>query len=507
MDRIAANQLFKRKAIIFICYFFLCTIALCKLHCFYELLPKRLADIGIIVTVCFFTVFVVFYHRIYRFITRYLTLIAERSSVLSALLFVFFLSFGIKVLMICLFHIDSLSHPDINVYVVTADEMNKLGKAVTYGKYCMDFPHMFWFAYTLRPVIALFGINSDALSFYMAFISSVSLLFIFDTLRRTISEKCGLVVCIFLSLLPSQILLPGFIVHEQMLTFFLCLSLWFLIGISKANSDSCLKKWLIFFCGALTLAFSIQVNFAGMVAAIAFCIVILQGKMPEDWPNHRLERGTKVFVIIIMILLVGKVCALYQNSKTELPSDYIKTDRFIWNLYVGSNAESKGQWNEEDTVEFRGEEGQTEQELRSFRKKLLLDRYTSLAAHPKELVQLAGKKYAEIWSGFFYSCSYANELIHDSDLQEFYHRFLFKPFCAIDFGLGFLMLLFCLAAPLYRIREIPGILFFSLLYIMGITAMLLLTECNQKYTITAQTFFVMTCMSLIEISNLEKEIR
>ncbi|MDO4340833.1 MAG: DUF1919 domain-containing protein, partial [Eubacteriales bacterium] len=206
----------------------------------------------------------------------------------------------------------------------------------------------------------------------------------------------------------------------------------------------------------------------------------------------------KCLLTIGVTVLAIQFCTTFQLSHTDLGNDYewAPQHKVIWTLFVGSNAETAGQWLLEDTEIFNAyPETATPEERNAFEINLLSERYQNLTENHR-IGGLIKAKWSTIWSYFAYPISYANETISNEGVREAYNRFLFKPLTCIEYGLSVILVIFCIGS-LFSLKRRSTVNFFyqfTLLYLLGITAMLMLTECTSKYTITVQPFFVISCI-------------
>ena len=130
-------------------------------------------------------------------------------------------------------------------------------------------------------------------------------------------------------------------------------------------------------------------------------------------------------------------------------------------------------------------------------KGLLAARYHDLFQNPSALLALLKGKMSTIWSCFTYPLAYATELIPNVSLQIIYNRFMFKPLVCLEYGISVLLALLLVCSLLGKSRKpISPFMLFTQLYLLGNTAMLLLTECSNKYTISIQPFFIIACLGL-----------
>ncbi len=407
------------------------------------------------------------------------------------ILYVFLLSIVLKIAIVYTFQINSLIHPDIKAYVVSAVELCSKGFVEEYGSYCMDFPHMFWFSIFLSPIVCLFGTNNIALSMYLIVISTCSSFLICDIVARRYSKEHAVLFSLAVCFLPSQLLAPGYIIHEHALIFYMSLSAWLLFGLHPFERIKW-KQNAFLLLGLLSLAFSVQVNKAAYIGVIAYLILFLVEKNPSKIS----QKVFRIALLLLVITLVAQSCSIYQLKHTKLKESYISGDSVLWTLYVGGNPETKGQWNETDMIEFnKYNELKQEDVIREIRKDMVLNRYKYLMDNPATLFELLFNKMTTIWSCLTYPISYSNETISKTETREFYNKYLFKGLVCIEYGFSVLFLIiFFSNLFLSKNRVCDDFYRFSMLFTIGCTFLFLITECNNKYTYSIQLFFIVSSL-------------
>lgn len=479
------------------CFFALMAcVALIKFVYLYELLPSFIASIGAIFLAIIFVLMIKFWDKIQALIVRILQRISEYVQPAYMMLIFAFFSLLIKAVVIVTLDINSLIHPDINVYVTTAYELAETGIAKSYAGYCRTFPHMFWFSIFLLPIIEGCGISHVALAVYLAVISTVSMLLVFDTIRHALSYEQAILYGIINIILPSQALLPGYITHEQALTFFLSISLWLYFRVMP-GMNSQMGRISAFALTIVCLMLAIQVNSVGIVAAVALCITLFLHNQENYGKRSFLKNVLNCLILIVVLVVGGRAFEALQMEHSQLKEGYMDNDRVTWTLYVGSKTEAG--WFEEAGKKYNSySEESTELEIQEYRHALLRESYKELFSHPQSVFSLLKNKLLTIWSCFTYPIGYSNETISNPKLREFYNHFLFKPLTCLEYGISVLLVFVGLISRAKNRKMESGklVLFFEL-YMLGVTAMLLLTECNNKYTISLQPIYIAACLAML----------
>jgi len=462
-----------------------------KIIFLFSLLSVSLATIGSLLVFVVLVFGIVHRKRVHLLGGKIFEKIEIHKNYKRVILCIFSLSIVLKLAIVYAFQINSLIHPDISVYAVSALELCSKGYVEEFGSYCMDFPHMFWFSIFLTPIVRFFGIDNIALSVYLTVISTCSSFLICDVVARRYSKKHAVFFSVIVLFLPSQLLAPGYIIHEHALTFYLSLSAWLIFGLCPFEKIKW-KKNVYLLLGLLSLAFSVQVNKAAYIGVIAYLILFLIEK-----DSLRIsQRIIRIALLLLVVTLVAQSCSIYQSKHTELKESYISGDSVLWTLYVGGNSETKGQWNETDMIEFnKYNELMQEDRIHEIRKDMVINRYMHLADNPATLFELLFDKMTTIWSCLTYPISYSNETISKAETREFYNKYLFKGLVCIEYGFSIMFLaIFFSNLSLSKSRICDDFCRFSMLFTLGCTFLFLITECNNKYTYSIQLFFIMSSL-------------
>lgn len=462
-----------------------------------NILPQMIAVARIAITVGFIAVTIWKWDRIQTYAVQKVYCFNSSLSYRRMFLLLLACSLVTKVMLTCLLQITSISaHPDIQVYVRTAEELAMDGIVKTYADYCFGFSHMFWYAVFLAPAVRLCGSSQFAMSIYMAVIMTLSLLLMFDLLAYRAGKEKAFAVSIVLCILPSQLLINQYIIHEHALLFFLMTAVWLYFRVIPAL-NSLTAKGICYAFFTLSLLTAFLMNAAGLVMIIAFALLFLcEALRPFSLKNSCKRLG--MLALLLAVVVLGSMSAnSYQLRKSQLSSDFIKDDKILWTLFVGANAETNAGWSRSDVTKFSNYPAEASySEIQQFRKDCLMNRYKALFQNPKELWNLLKNKSVEIWACFRYPIRFTKETVKSQTLRTIYNR-LYPPIKLLEYTASLFGAIGCLAGivrkktfEIYDDRELV-----TELFLLGTTAMLLLTECNNKYTLALQPFFWMECFT------------
>lgn len=136
-------------------------------------------------------------------------------------------------------------------------------------------------------------------------------------------------------------------------------------------------------------------------------------------------------------------------------------------------------------------------EIDDYHKDLIYSHYQDLLNPPTKLINHLKNKLVTIWGDFSYSIGFSNETITNDSVRQVYNRYLFKPLSLLNYIVMFAIAVLGLTGLIKaRKKNKPLLLVFCELYVLGTTALLLITECSNKYTISMVPFFMI--VSLLE---------
>lgn len=485
------------KIIGYIFIAFLTGVFLSKFFYLFDLVPSFVAIFAIFVIVLLMAIIYKNWNKIYCKIKQKLSFL-NKLSLNKMFFIILIISLLPKLTAIFVFQINTIDyHPDINVYATTANDLCVYGYADKFADYCYDYSHMFWFSLFLVPVVKVFGLSQFFLSIYMAAILTISNLLIFDTVQYKFNKTKAFIITIIFLLLPSQILLPGFITHEIALFFFSSISLWIYFRILPSTKKLWIKIVLItlFF---INLLFSTLVNSAGLILVIAMLIVFIISGLRKINLKSFLNTTIKCISLIFVIAFGTIMCNSFQLANSNLSEDYVKCDKVLWTLYVGSNIKTSGGWSNEDVDTFdKYEDIFDENENKEYQKGLIYKRYAELLKNPRDLLNLTTNKFNNMWSSYTYPVGFANETIVGRNIQNFYNKFLFKPFSFIEYVVSIFAVILGLYSTVQKRKTEKSDYYLLIeLLLLGTTALLLLSECNNKYITGAYIYIYISSLIL-----------
>lgn len=471
----------------------------------FNILPSKLAVAGTIGIVGLCLLAFVFWQKIYDVVALKLKGI-NNLAYWKLLIIIGAVSFITKLLAIMIFHVESLNDgSDIDVYVRAAYELGTTGVATEHAGYLLSFSHMFWFGVFLSPIAGIFGISQTAFSVYLAVILTISTLLLFAAFAEQAGKNKAFVVFLIFNILPGTILLPQYITHEIALLFFESIAIWLYFRILP-HCKKPTGKAIIYLLFTVSLLIASMMNAAGLVMCIAFGILFFVQFLNNNGAKTFCRFAVKILVLTMMVYFGSSIAVDIQQDHSNVPQDYIVSDKVLWTLYVGGNVEHDGQWNADDSKEFNSfDRDFSYEEIQNFRRNKVISRYQILLNTPSVLGHLIKQKLITVWGVFGYSILYTNENIPDPYMQSFYNSLLDRSLLFLEYAASVFASIICLVEVIHHRRKSSNFALLVQLFLMGTTAMLMMTECRNKYTIAIQPFFWMACFILCRRTEKEFE--
>jgi len=397
-----------------------------------------------------------------------------------------------------IFQINSQMHPDVKEYVSYAKQLIDNGCITQDVLYAYKVPKAIIFGMSLMPCVKFFGTNPLALSIYVSIWQIVTLCAFYSTIKYLLSKKIAFFSMLIWVLLPTEIFLPQYTIHEQALLLFNAITIWLFFKVLPCTGKTW-QKIIVVILGAVSLSIGTTINQLGMISAIAICVVFI-----SQWFGTKITiKSTlytvgKISVIVLAVFLIMQGSRSYAKSLCVMDGEDTKivNSGYTWAFYVGMNAESNGQFALNDNIDFKAKDDiLPAAQVKEYRNDLLKNRVTDLVNNPAKLSGLMWNKFNNIWGNTKYSLDYSNETIQNDNTKALYSKFIFKPLSIIT-----CLTLCCLAVILLlslknKIYRKVSLLQYMMMFMIGFTLILLLVECNTKYVACFKIYFIITAIA------------
>lgn len=396
-----------------------------------------------------------------------------------------------KIALVLFFNADSNQHNDIKMYISFANQIINNGVVTENADYAAAFSYTLVYGLLLSPIALISGTNPLGYAIALSVTTSIVMVLLFDILRKYAGKVTAFVGILIYNLLPMGLFQTQVVIHETALLFFHILALWIIIKVFDEKFHLAVKILLCLLAGLLA-AVGAAVNAAGKVILIALAIFsitrICANKITRD-------NITKSLVLILSVLILFAACFSFCEWFPEACEDYFVSESqttdtsnripYGWGLYLGSNYETHGSWNQEDRETYdKYLEFDTQEDAYEYQRNLIIDRLSQYKEQPLKLPVHLFNKLLTLWSPFF---PY-NSLPHSPGYQTLIFAgggIIQKALFCITY-LGFVLFYLMSLIGLYnkkfnKSKSLSPMLHFMLVTV-GVTLVLLLFEVASKYS-------------------------
>ncbi len=390
------------------------------------------------------------------------------SSNLKSIIVLCFITFIIRIVILCVFRTPILGDPA--VYVDISKEFVSNGIICRNADYSSNFPHLFWFGLFLVPAAIFSSLGDWVFQVYICVVLSFNAFLVYEIAKNicTTSSKAFKIAIIY-SYLPSQLFCGLTISHEFAYTSFLLLAI--LVWCKRKS----IVTWIVV---CLLLSLARLINNSGVVALIALllCLLLVRNSFG----------GFKSRILALVFLALISFCV--SLGSTELQKNMtdgnvvLRRSSIEWQLFIGGNVETEGRWSESDIEIINNvvENSENEAELKASLRCLVSNRWLGLMKSPVNLFSHLLNKFCNVWSGTHYSLELVSVYIHDK---------IGKSFMLMLIGLNNLLYLLLITKSISgmwkRRNSIESdIIIYMKTTVIGTACMLLLTETMNKYSLT-----------------------
>ncbi len=319
------------------------------------------------------------------------------------------------------------------------------------------------------------------LGVYLVFL--ITTLMNFLVFSRYIGKEKSFILIELYLLMPSTSMLTFCVTHELFVYFYFSMNL-FLLNLFLQAADA---KKAVLFAVLATVFVSLNQTLSpmGKIWFILLALIILLTDI-----------GIGKKSLLVLVLVSSFLCSDLMTTKLEgnRMSQYNNYEQ----LLIGSDLESmgrhtdgKGKRSAEQYWEARGQYLTPENYVEGQRG-ALIEQYRYLFTHPLKLFELLANKFFVAWSGDFYSVEYAHNMHSISDLTNI-----------IMLTAGALIWLFVITAGIvfYVKEEKPIAIYNYEIILLGVMAVLLITEIMNKYSSYMTLFIYFIAFSRVRLSD------
>ncbi len=362
---------------------------------------------GVFITFAVLFLLIIFHNRIVSFLkkasdlfsgcsTKKLTLILGTVCLVTKLAFVL------------LFNCDSNLHADMSKYISFANQIGNNGIVTQDASYASTFSYTLVYGVLLSPLGKIFGTNSLGYSIFLTFTTTVVMILLFDILRKYVDKTTSFLGIVVYNLLPPGLFQTQVVIHETALLFFHILSLWLILKSFDSTKNIIIRILLGVVAFALIII-GAAVNAAGRIVLVSYAIVIIAKLFTNKSSRSVILKIILPSLCVILLTFSGlKICTFIQKSCVrtfvETPPQVSKGYRlpYGWSLYLGSNFETSGGWNEEDsTIYDKYHEYNNKEDALEYQRNLVKNRFSEYLRNPIKIPIHFFNKISALWAPYF----------------------------------------------------------------------------------------------------------
>lgn len=410
----------------------------------------------LVITIIVFGLIVYFFKEKIKQLLNKLIEILEKQDKNKLLIIFILTAISLKVVYTVFFYFDSTTYGgDITVYSNIAQSIVEKGLSST-----KDYIYYLVGMGLHLSMFKLINIPYHIGVFVFFLIATIINYYSFSSLIG--KEKSFILITLYL-LMPSTTLLTFCITHELFVYFYFSIVLFMIKCFINSNN----KTRYIYAIGILLfVSLNQSVSPIGKIWFIVlFLLIVLT--------NMRLDKRIVLVVVLILSVVSTNVLTTSLEGNTASQSNNYEQ------LLIGSDLESMGRHTDGKgkaaAKKYWAERGVelTYDNLVEGEKGALIEQYKYLLTHPFDLIRLLSNKFYTVWSGDFYSVEYAY-------LCNGINSITYYPMLII--GAAIWLIVMTIGVVYYKKKEENIGIYKYKLIVLGIMAVLLITEVTNKYS-------------------------
>ena len=390
-----------------------------------------------------------------------------------------------------IFNADSNLHSDMKMYISFADQISHQGVITENTGYASTFSYTLVYGLLLSPVGLICGSNPLGYAIALSVLTSIVMVLFFDILRKYAGNTTAFVGLLIYNLLPMGLFQTQVVIHETTLMFFHILAFWILQKVFH-NKYKCITNAVLCVLAATLATLGSTINAAGRVILISLAIYSIAKVLSVKITK---ANAIKVIVFILCILLVFFICfemckwipKACKNTFVAVnqKSDTVKRIPYGWALYVGSNYETHGTWNQTDAQTYdKYLEFEVKEDAYEYQRNLLEERFSEYKEQPLKIPAHLIQKTWTLWSPYFPYSAVPDSPGYQSLLYSFGGLFQKALFSINHLGyiVIYLIALLGMFNKKYNEEKRNSPMLHFMMVPLGVTAALLLFEVAPKYS-------------------------
>lgn len=350
---------------------------------------------------------------------------------------------------------------------------HEIAQAMVHGgmvheKYIAKYPHVIGYASVLSLLYRVFGAHVAVAQGFNIVLCCIIGAEAYAIGTRIAGVRAGVLWAALLAVFPSMVLYSTILASEMLFTALLLLAILLFMRLSEKRS---MRALLAYGALGLLLAFCNAVRPVGPVLLIAFLltqVLFTHGKL--RW---------KAVCAVVLLTVYAVAGALFTSAVGRAAGRPVHTSAVGYTIFVGTNVEYGGTWNEydahvSDIVYTAVGDEQKWNRAMLFMTKERLRQYDIM-----DYVRLIGGKFGNLWGADDQIVWYIKNGMQDtSGLDRHYTAVLNLVNAAYYAAMLFVL------PGLYAVRRRRGTEL-PMLLVLGFAGMYMLTEASGRYTYTA----------------------
>jgi len=282
-----------------------------------------------------------------------------------------------------------------------------LTEGSAYCDYIVLFPSTIGYSILLAFVYQVFGIPNVLAGLILnAALATASSGLCWRIVRRSAGRRAGLFALALSAFFPSQIMFGNVLASEYLFVFLMMFSLWAATRLFDAlKCQDRIKPAVFALISGFTLAIAQNVRaIAGIVlVAAVICLLSMRRTTAAKVPVSASPLACAAVLVASFLLMSSASTASIEKLVDRKLDGGI--ENAAWNMYVGLNRETAGQYNPEDLAAFK--QMQAEAETLEDAKKACLNAVFERAADDlPSLPKLMVRKFENLWGDDGFACDY-----------------------------------------------------------------------------------------------------
>lgn len=355
------------------------------------------------------------------------------------------------------------------------------------GEYISLFPHYVGYPILLTPFYILFGASTNVATVLNVVLSCGISILLYFTGSKLFDRSCGLGAAFIWALWPSQIFYTALVSTEIIFTFLMLLCIYFFLSVISSTKGPLTTSARFLLIGVLCSITNV-IRPIGQVVFIAIFIYYLV--FTTDKVKIKNSKLTKIVFLALLVagyLITSKFISI---GISNLINKEVAKYPFGFNIYVGSNYQSKGAWNAEDSkilTELEKRSGITPQQIHNELLKLSVNRIKSRSLF--NTLKFVGIKHGMMWTVDHDSLVYINAGLIKEDTRLDLNKFESLLIKLSNFYYHAILLLCGFGAFILLIRKNQSLPLLLVIIILGIISLHTIAEVAGRYHFPAICLF------------------